>query len=86
MFQALKKATEGIVLHEMASWMNQAGRVFGNPLEIDNLDEMREKYLTIVGKLNKDGCNFVLILAKLVEVSLIELEDLHKERDSKGVN
>jgi len=86
MLKFMRKSAEAMVLSELAGWMNKAGRVFGNPLETDDLSDMRDKYLTIVGKLDRDGCNFVLILAKLVEVSLVELEDLHKERDSRGVN
>jgi hypothetical protein len=87
MLDIIKQSIEKIVLSELADWLNKAGRVFGDPLDTaTNPILMREKYFRILGKLDRDGCNFILIMAKLVESSLDELNDLQNERDKRGVN
>ena len=87
MLDIIKNSVEKIVLSELAEWLNKAGRVFGNPLDAGvDIVGMRAKYFQIVGRLDRNGCNFVLILAKMVEASLEELDELQKERDARGVN
>ncbi len=70
----------------IGEFLNQVGAELGDPGKTDDLTEMQEKYFRIVGELDKNGCNFALILAGLVNAQLEELDELHKERAAKGVN
>lgn len=86
MLNLLRDAAESIVLKELAGWLNKAGKIFGDPMEGFSDPVMYDKYLQVVGKLNADGCKFVIVLAKMVEFALRGIQEAQKEQDERGVN
>ena len=84
MIKFLLKASNSNVL--IADLLNRLGAQLGDPALITDLTDMRNKYFEILGHLDRNGCNFALIMAGLVNQSLEELTELKEKRDAGGIN
>jgi hypothetical protein len=79
-----KKKLEAVAWANYAQLFNKIGKKLGDPNKKDDAGtrEMYENYLQIVEKLDRHGCNLVLILSHLVNDALKVIEEQHK----RGVN
>ena len=60
--------------------ISEVGRQLGDPKDENLHLKMEHNYRLILAKLTQDGCNFVLILAALVNDALKELDELQKKQ------
>lgn len=60
--------------------ISEVGRQLGDPKNDALHEEMGRNYRLILSKLTQDGCNFVLILAALVNDAMKELDELQEKR------